>query len=117
MLEEGPQPVEARPNTTTPSRNIARLPKESPSAPPTRIRAERKSPYDSTTHCTSSTVACSPDCSAGKATLTTVLSMNAMLEPRTVAASTHRFDFSAHATVGLPGRIPVSSQFGVILDP
>src|SRR5262245_36367488 len=50
MLDEKPQPAEAMANTPTPTRNIARLPKESPSAPPTRIRAERNKPYDSTTH-------------------------------------------------------------------
>src|SRR5205814_9319794 len=36
------------------------------------IRAERNSPYPSTTHCTSTTVAWNADCRAGKATFTTV---------------------------------------------
>ena len=43
----------------------------------------------STTHCTSASVAPSADCSAGSATLTTVPSMKAMLEPRMVAARIH----------------------------
>jgi hypothetical protein len=42
------------------------------------------------THWTSATAALSSVCKAGNATLTTVLSMNAILEPRIVAASTQR---------------------------
>src|SRR5262249_1812393 len=84
--------------------NIIRRPRESPSAPPTKIRAERNSPYDSITHCKSTTVAPRLDCSAGRATLTTVLSINAMLEPRMVAVSTQQPDFSGQRTPGvLPG--------------
>src|SRR5471030_2140398 len=42
-------------------------------------------------HCTPRMSAASACCSAGSATLTTVPSMNAMLEPGTVATSSHRF--------------------------
>ncbi len=41
------------------------------------------------THCTCASVAPSAVCSAGSATFTTVPSMNAMLEPRMVAARIH----------------------------
>ena len=50
--------------------------------PPTRINALRKSAYPSITHCISVTVPPRLDWSAGSATFTTVLSTNAMLEPR-----------------------------------
>src|SRR5579862_9969157 len=109
MLSEKPQPAEATANATTPNKNIARRPTASPSAPPTRIRAERNNPYDSMTHCTSTTVAWRLDCRAGKATLTTVLSMNAMLEPRIVADRIHGRDFSRHGAAA-PLRITASSH-------
>src|SRR6266566_9618442 len=64
-------------------------PNKSPSDPPTRISAARKSEYASTTHCTWVALAFKSVCSTGSATLTTVPSMNAMLDPRMVAASTH----------------------------
>src|SRR4249920_1912689 len=41
-------------------------------------------------HCAAETDAFRFDCRTGRATLTTVMSMNAMLEPRIVAASTQR---------------------------
>src|SRR5581483_4531583 len=50
------------------------------------------------------------DCNAGKATLTTVPSMNAMLEPRIVAASTHGRDFSTQGAAKAPARITASSH-------
>src|SRR5262245_51173488 len=53
------------------------------------MRAERKRAYDSTIHCTSATEACKSLCSIGSATLTTVPSIKAMLEPRIVAARIH----------------------------
>src|ERR1700757_3734087 len=55
-------------------------------------------------------VACRVDCRAGRATLTTVLSMNAMLEPRMVAASTHGLAFSAHGLLEAPDWITASSH-------
>jgi hypothetical protein len=42
--------------------------------------------------------------------LTTVLSMNAMLDPRIVAARTHVRDFSAQGTPGDPALISTSSH-------
>src|SRR5438093_5103468 len=68
---------------------MRRRPSRSPSEPPTSRSAERRSAYASTTHWTSATVAPSSRCSAGRATLTTVPSMKARLEPSTVVASTH----------------------------
>src|SRR6266545_3508730 len=67
---------------------MRRRPKRSPRAPPTSSRAERKRVYASTTHWTWATVAPRFSWRAGRATLTAVPSMNAMLEPRMVAAST-----------------------------
>src|SRR6266851_2473801 len=83
-----PHHTEASANTTTPAVKTLRLPYRSPSEPPTSSSAERNSAYASTTHCTSAPLACSPVCRAGRATLTTVLSINAMLDPSTVATST-----------------------------
>src|SRR5690349_12186088 len=54
-------------------------------------------------------VACRPDCSAGSATFTTVLSMKAMLEPRMAAASTHLPRRPADWPGG-PASIAASSQ-------
>src|SRR5260370_19159065 len=53
------------------------------------MSAARKSAYASTTHCTSATVAFRSVWSTGKATLTTVLSIKAILDPRMVSTSTH----------------------------
>src|SRR5579864_1480067 len=69
------------------------------------------------THWTSTTVAWRLVCKAGKATLTAVPSMKAMLEPRIVAASTHGRDFSAHGADKAPARITASSHGCFILDP
>src|SRR5262245_45655803 len=44
MVNEKPQPTEAAAKAATPSRNMARRPRKSPSAPPTRIKAERNNP-------------------------------------------------------------------------
>src|SRR5215471_17230065 len=62
----------------------------SPSDPPGRISAARMRAYASTTHCASITVAPKSACNAGNARLTTLLSMKARLDPRIVAARTHR---------------------------
>src|SRR5436309_209435 len=114
MLEESPQTAEAAAKIPTPRRKIKRRPQKSPSAPPTRIRAERNSPYPSTTHCTSTTVAWNADCRAGKATFTTVLSMKAMLEPRMAAAIIQGPASGAHGLPELPDRIKASSHGGFI---
>jgi hypothetical protein len=41
--------------------------------------------------------------------------MNAMLEPKIVAASTHGLDLSAQGVPGVPDRINASSHGGLIL--
>src|SRR5438874_12276826 len=62
------------------------------------------------THCTSTMVAFRFACSAGNATFTTVLSINAMLEARVVATRTQRpARFEQGAAVGAE-RITLSSQ-------
>src|SRR6266511_3791637 len=62
------------------------------------------------THCTSTIVAFRFVCSAGNATLTTVLSINAMLDARVVATSTQRpASFEQGAADGRE-RIMLSSQ-------
>src|SRR5579872_4049524 len=48
------------------------------------------SEYDSTIHCTWSTPTPRSRCITGRATLTTVPSRNAMLDPRTATMSDHR---------------------------
>ena len=84
------QAAEDAAKTATPIAKIRRRPNRSASEPPTRTSAERKSAYASTTHCTLETEAWRSFWSTGSATLTTVPSMKAMLEPRIVAARTHR---------------------------
>src|SRR6266576_441386 len=96
----------------TPDTKIRRRPKRSPVEPPTRMSAPRKRPYDSTTHCTSMTVALKLACRAGRATLTTVLSMNAMLLPRMVAARIHGSAFDAQGVSVDAERRTASSQGG-----
>src|SRR5579863_2690159 len=115
MFEARPQPAEATAKIPTPTTKIRRRPNRSPSEPPTRINAPRNRPYDSTTHCTSTTVALKLACIAGRATFTTVLSMNAMLEPRIVAARTHGFALSSHPPPRLPDRKVTTSQ-GVLIE-
>ena len=44
IFEERPQATEAAANTATPLRKTKRRPRESPSAPPTRMSAERDRP-------------------------------------------------------------------------
>jgi hypothetical protein len=84
-----PHQADAVANRNTPTVNTRRRPYKSPAAPPSRISAARKSAYDSTTHCASATVAFSARWILGKATLTTVPSIKARLEPRMVAVRTH----------------------------
>src|SRR5260370_41513268 len=110
MFEARPQPAEAAAKIATPTTNIRRRPNRSPSEPPTRINAAKNSPYNSTTHCISTTVAWKVAWIAGRATFTTVLSMKAMLEPRIVATSIHILALAAHGTPAPAVRIPTSSQ-------
>src|SRR5438105_11903563 len=56
------------------------------------------------------TVALKVDCSAGSATLTTVLSMKAMLVPRIAAARIHGPDCGRHGRSAVAERIAASSQ-------
>src|SRR5258708_33832395 len=88
MFEAKPQAIEAAAKIPTPTRNINRRPNKSPKEPPTRIKAPKNNPYDSTTHCTPTTVAWRLAWSPGRTTLTTVLSIKAILEPTIVAART-----------------------------
>src|SRR5207247_11158083 len=78
--------------------------------PPTARTAGRRSAYASTTHWTSAPVAPSSRCSAGRATLPTVPSMKARLEPSTVVASTHGRAASAHGGEGRAARTTPSSH-------
>src|SRR4051812_35561310 len=64
-----------------------------PGGPPTSINEGNRSVYGSTTHCIAQPVAPGANSSAGNARLTTVPSMNAMLEPRMVAARIQGADF------------------------
>src|ERR1700687_5864136 len=59
-------------------------------------------------------VACRADCSAGSATFTTVPSMNAMLEPRMVAARIQE-PFVVAGRSHEPARIAASSQGGLAM--
>src|SRR5215469_6694461 len=110
MLEARPHAVDATAKIAAPTRNISRRPNRSPSAPPAKIKAERKIPYDSTTHCTSKTLAPNAVCNAGTATLTTVLSTKAMLEPKIVAARIHGRFASAQGAEAPADNIKLSSQ-------
>ena len=84
-----PHQTEAPAKTAVPIAKTRLRPKRSPSAPPARRSAASSSAYASTTHWTSTSVAWNCAWMAGRATLTTVPSMKAMLEPRMVAARTH----------------------------
>src|SRR5260221_14248948 len=85
-----PHATEPAVNTATPIAKMRLRPNRSPKAPPVSMSDATKSVYASTTHCTSEMVAPIVACSAGSAMFTTVPSMNAMLEPRMVAARTRR---------------------------
>src|SRR6267378_3763818 len=112
MLEAEPQAIEAAAKIPTPTKNIDRRPNKSPKEPPTRIKAASNNPYDSTTHCTPTTVAWRFDWSAGRATFTTVLSIKAMLEPRMVAARIQLPAWIAHGPSALADRMKASSHGG-----
>src|SRR5215467_13365727 len=84
------QAPDAAANSATPHENTRRLPNRSPSAPPTSTSAASKSAYASTIHCAAATEAPSSRCMTGSATLTTVPSRNAMLDPRMATTSAQR---------------------------
>src|SRR5262249_2710343 len=85
-----PHQTEARAKSRTPDAKTRLRPRRSPSEPPTRINAASIRAYDSTIHCAPATLAPSSLCNMGSAMLTTVPSMNVILEPRIAAASTQR---------------------------
>src|SRR5882762_5990016 len=62
------------------------------------------------THWTSTRLALSSRCSAGSATLTTVPSMNAMLEPRIVAARIHGVVSGSHGETQAAARMMPESD-------
>src|ERR1700720_4372541 len=68
------------------------------------------------THCTSTMFAWNAFCSVGMATLTTVLSMKAILEARIVAVRIHGPASGLHGAAALPDRMGVPSQ-GVRMAP
>src|SRR5258708_7321741 len=90
ILGASPHATEPAVNTATPIAKMRLRPNRSPRAPPVSMSEATKSVYASTTHCTSEMVAPIVACRAGSAMFTTVPSMNAMLEPRMVAARTRR---------------------------
>src|SRR6266480_5142797 len=115
MLEADPQAIEAAAKIPTPTKNIDRRPNKSPREPPTRIKAPSNNPYDSTTHCTPTTVAWSFDWIDGRAIFTTVLSMKAMLEPRMVAARIQLPAWVSQGASALADRITASSHGGLMM--
>src|SRR5260370_72467 len=115
MLEAEPQAIEAAAKIPTPTKNIDRRPNKSPREPPTRIKAPSNNPYDSTTHCTPTTVAWSFDWSEGRAISTKVLSKKAIRDPRMVAAGTQfPVGFSKGASA-FANRITASSHGGLMM--
>src|SRR5262245_25071000 len=98
MSGASPHASEAAAKTSVPAMKMRLRPRRSPSEPPTSTREDRKREYDSTIHCAPATEAPRSCWRTGSATLTTMPSMNAMLEPRIVAVRTQR------AAAGLQGR-------------
>jgi hypothetical protein len=98
--------VGAKPHTTdalakmiTPNRKLFLRPYRSPKDPPKSNSEDNDKAYASTIHCSDAPDAWNADCKAGSATLMTVPSMNAMLEPKIAAVSTH-----APSVDGTPSR-------------
>ncbi|AXE87553.1 hypothetical protein C1703_21365 [Streptomyces sp. Go-475] len=85
-----PHSSEATANHTTPTTNTFRRPNRSPSAPPSRISPASVTMYALTVHCRAARSASRSRPMRGRATLTTVESSSAMLEPRTVVSRIHR---------------------------
>ncbi len=82
-----PHATEASPKIAVPATYVRRRPNLSPNAPPIRMQPASTRAKASITHCASSLVARSWRWMTGSATLTTVESTNAMLEPTTVVAT------------------------------
>ncbi len=85
-----PQSTEATANQTTPTRKTSRRPYRSPRAPATSSSPARVRVYAVTTHCNVARPVWNSRPMVGRAMPTTVASIEAMPEPSTVAASTHR---------------------------
>src|SRR6188768_3034315 len=115
IVRDRPHHAEAPAKIVTPAVKTLRRPRRSPSDPPVSSNAASVTAYDSTTHWMSLSDAPNADWSAGSATLTTVPSMKARLDPRIVAASTH-----APRPLSLPVaaalRIAASSHGGLVID-
>lgn len=84
-----PHSSEAEANHMTPRTNTLRRPKRSPSEPPSRISPASVSMYAFTVHCRAARLASRSRPIRGSATLTTVESSMAMLEPSTVVSRIH----------------------------
>ena len=76
-------------NTATPSRNMRRRPNMSPSRPADQDQRSQCQAVRLHHPLHTTTLAPKLFCNAGRATLTTVLSMNAMLEATIVATRIH----------------------------
>ncbi len=81
---------DARANQMTPARKMRLRPYLSPSEPASSSRPARVSVYAVTTHCSESMPTWKSRPMAGSAMPTTVASMDAIADPRTVASRTHR---------------------------
>jgi hypothetical protein len=82
--------TEQTPKPATPTANTRRSPKMSPSDPPSRINEPSVSRYALVTHCWPASPPPRLRWIDGRATLTTLLSRIAMLDPRIVATSVKR---------------------------
>src|SRR5271169_5048019 len=91
MFGERPHQTDAAAKTVVPKTNMRRRPKRSPAAPPAKRNAERQSVYALTSHWITTTEVARSVSIAGKATLTTDSSTNAMLDARIAATNTHGF--------------------------
>src|SRR6185503_6184938 len=95
----------------TPSENTRRRPYRSPAAPPASISAPSVSVYALRIHCEPRTDVFRSACRSGRATLATEPSMNAMLDPRIVAARAQRFaDCAQPEVAGTEARMTPSSH-------
>ncbi len=97
-----PHSSEAAANHTTPTTKVLRRPYRSPSEPPSRISPASVSMYALTVHWSAARSASRSRPMRGRATLTTVESSIAMLEPRTVVSRIHLPCGEASRTSGMP---------------
>ncbi len=97
-----PHSSEATANHTTPTTKTLRRPYRSPSEPPSRISPASVSMYALTVHWRAARSASRSRPMRGRATLTTVESSRAMLEPRTVVSRIHLPWGEARRTSDMP---------------